>query len=183
MQRRVAAGVGAWVIGAVSATALSLLAVSVFGRDAASSRGPVLSQEDIARALASATDAPPVAASTPVAPMAPATSPSATGGPDAPAASAPPSPSGATPTPTTASTVTRALPSFAGTVVVRCQGSQVYLESWSPAQGFQVAGTQRGPGRIAAVDFTGPEGQVVKRYACYGGVPVAMNSDDWSHDH
>src|SRR5260221_459321 len=53
MQGRIAAGIGAWVIGAASATALSLLAVSVFGQNTTASRGPVLSQTDIADALAS----------------------------------------------------------------------------------------------------------------------------------
>lgn len=182
MQGRVAAGIGAWVIGVVSATSLSLVAVSVFGRDAANSHGPVLSQDDVARALASATadpspgTGPSTSASTTKADPA-GTAPPPTPSQVAPTTSAPPAPST-----TSIAPVSRVLSSPAGTVVVRCQGSQVYLRSWSPAQGFQVAGIQRGPGRVAAVDFVGPHGQIVQRFYCSGGVPVSGGDDGpWDH--
>src|SRR5260221_11186675 len=135
MQGRIAAGIGAWVIGAVSATALSLLAVSVFGRSAASSRGPVLSQSDIAAALASAT-AP--GASQPPTPSASSPGESANQQPattvPTPALSASASsPPSSTPTPPVP--VRRVLSSVAGTVVARGQGSQRNLDAWRPAQG------------------------------------------------
>lgn len=180
MQGRVAAGIGAWVIGVVSATALSLVAVSVFGHDAANSHGPVLTQDDIAKALASATAAPPTSPDSPSA----GTPGGASGTPSSatPPTPGPTSSSTVTPTNSVATTISRALSSPAGTVVVRCQGSLVYLMSWSPAQGFRVAGIQRGPGRVAAVDFLGPQGQVVMRYYCSGGTP-ASGGDDGPWDH
>jgi hypothetical protein len=75
------------------------------------------------------------------------------------------------------STVTRLLTSVGGSVVASCTGSgagaQVYLVSWSPAQGFTVNGpVNRGPGQQAEIEFDSGGQSVDVHVACSASGPV-----------
>jgi hypothetical protein len=63
--------------------------------------------------------------------------------------------------------------SAGGTVVAGCDGDQVSLRSWSPAQGYSVDGVEPGPASSAKVEFEPDEGEDVElTIICTGGQPV-----------
>lgn len=190
MHRRILFGVAAWLLGAATATAGSLLAVSLLGQGITGGTGPLLSQVAVDRALASeaaertaaptsgdsgtagtATASPAVTrtkASGSATPS-PAASPSATVPSDT-------APSGTVPTSASAGGGT-VLTSHGGDVVASCQAGGAYLESWSPAQGFVVGDVHRGPAQTARVTFDPAAGStgaaVIMLVSCSAGIPSA----------
>jgi len=186
MQGRVVAGVGAWVIGATTATALCMLAVSFIDRDMTTNRGPVLSGDDVARSLAeppsSAVGSGPQttpAPNTPTAAGVPGTAPDTAA--NQLSNTAPGSSASAPHAPSTAASSVRVLSSPGGTVSARCEGTQAYLISWSPGQGYRVAGSQRGPARVATVVFAGQTSSISLRVRCSNGIPTpSTGGDDYS---
>ena len=61
MNRRILFGVAAWLLGAATATAGSLLAVSLLGQGITGASGPLLTQDAVNRALASESSQAPEA--------------------------------------------------------------------------------------------------------------------------
>jgi hypothetical protein len=179
---RIVFGVAAWVLGAGTATAGSLLAVSLLGQGITGGSGQLVSQDAVNRALASeAAEAAPsaspvVAASTTPPPARPAATPSS---------AAPTMP--ATPTmPTTpAAAITTAVPtmptdgtvltSSAGEVVAACPPGGAYLVSWSPLQGYEVGDVARGPATTARAEFESTASRVTMVVSCSAGVPSATS--------
>lgn len=187
---RVTAGVGAWIVGATTATGLSLFAVSYLSEDPQSPQGATLSQNQVEQALASVTQTEtPIASTTSPNPAATGPSTNVLTPALTPAQSSPSSPSATNPhnAPTrstpAAQPVDRSLSADAGTVVAQCQDDLVYLETWSPAQGYQAQVEQRGPARLATVLFTGNGGHAAFRVSCQGGVPTLVVDDDTGIDH
>ncbi|WP_370376251.1 hypothetical protein [Catenulispora sp. GAS73] len=209
MRAKVSVGVGAWIVGATTATGLSLFAVSYLGDAPHNPQGDTLSVSEVNRALASATatpdgssadSAPPGPAGT--SPVRPTPSDSASGTSSGtpsglpstgPAASntAPSSTAGSHPWlaptgstgSTAAHTVERRLSVDGGSVLAQCQGSAAYLVSWSPAQGYLADGVQRGPARFATVVFVGAANRMEVRVACPAGTPALVGDDDGGFDH
>jgi len=184
VHRRILFGVAAWLLGAATATAGSLLAISLLGQGITGDPGQLLTQDAVTRALASeAADAspPPVTA-----PSRQVASPSASARTTAPAparvsatpaataTSAPPDP--ATTTAPAAADGGTVLTSAGGEVVASCQSAGAYLISWSPLQGYEVDGVIRGPAVTARVTF-GPTtvsptaAEVTMLVSCSAGVP------------
>ncbi|WP_370369263.1 hypothetical protein [Catenulispora sp. GP43] len=184
MRVRVTAGVGAWIVGATTATGLSLFAVSYLSADPQSPQGATLSQAQVNQALASVTrtqapgpspsSGPSTAGPAQTAPATPppSSSSSATGAPAAPTRSAP-----------AVQPVQRRLSGGAGTVVAQCQDGLVYLVTWSPSQGYQAEAVQRGPARLATMVFTGNGHRVEFHIGCAAGTPALMDDDDGGVDH
>jgi len=185
VHRRILFGVAAWLLGAATATAGSLLAISLLGQGITGDQGHLLTQDAVTRALASeAADAssPPV---TP--PSRQLTSPSASATPAASGTSTPHAPdpatapaSGATPAAANGGTV---LTSAGGEVVASCQPAGAYLISWSPVQGYEVDGVIRGPAVTARVTFSpvtvSPTSrEVTMMVSCSAGVPWAREVRD-----
>ena len=189
VQMRILVGVGAWLLGAGTATAGSLLAVSLLGQGIADSAGQQLTTAAVNSALAreaqegspagAQTARPPVPTSTvtrsavsrpPVtqpALTAPSVTPSAT--PALSQASASPSPQAAGGT---------VLTSQGGTVVAECRSTGVYLVSWSPTQGYEATGVIRGPAATARVIFESDANSVTMAVSCPDGAagpPVAAS--------
>jgi hypothetical protein len=83
-----------------------------------------------------------------------------------------------TPSPTpTQTSVTRLLTSAGGSVVARCTGSghsaQVYLVSWSPAQGFTAhVPSNRGPAEEVEIEFESDSTSVTAHITCSSSGPV-----------
>ena len=182
MHRRILFGVTAWLLGAATATAGSLLAISLLGQGITGDPGQLLTQDAVTRALASeAADAspPPVAA-----PSRQPASPSASATPAATGTSTPHTPDPATAPPTAPVTPPApgavgggtVLTSAGGEVVASCQSADAYLISWSPLQGYEVDGVIRGPAVTARVTF-GPTtvsptaAEVTMLVSCSAGVP------------
>jgi serine/threonine-protein kinase len=206
MRVRLGAGVGAWIVGAATATGLCLFAVSYLEQDPHSSQGTTLSQDEVDQALASMTGTSGSSAATAV----PTTDSATSSGPASGAARATPStqssttkpsqtkqptqpaqPTGPTPGTTTpvtspqsslsAQPVERSLSNDAGTVVAQCQGSTVYVVTWSPAQGYQAVVPERGPARTATVVFIGYGHHVAFHIGCQAGAPVLVDDDGDDH--
>jgi len=66
------------------------------------------------------------------------------------------------------------LTSHAGSVVVKCTGSQAYLLSWSPDQGSQVVSVRRGPAPVVSVTFGTLHGLMTMRVDCQNGAPTLL---------
>lgn len=187
MHRRILFGVAAWLLGAATATAGSLLAVSLLGQGITGGSGPLLSQVAVDRALASEaaepaatptaragdTGAAGTAAASPGKTRA-AASGSAVPSPSDGPASAPAASAMAGGTSAGGGTV---LTSHGGDVVAGCPAGGAYLESWSPAQGFVVGDVYRGPAQAARVTFDPATGSghsaLTMLVSCSAGIPSA----------
>jgi hypothetical protein len=186
---RILAGIGAWLLGAATATAGSLLAVSLLGQGIADSPGQQLTAAAVNRALTreaqevgragSQTADPPTptpSVTRPAAPR-PAVAPqaqtwathSAT-----PAASQPP----AWPSPQAGGTV---LTSPGGTVLAECWSAGAYLVSWSPTQGYQATGVIRGPAATARVIFESDANSVTMVVSCPHGAAGSPAASSYIH--
>jgi hypothetical protein len=87
------------------------------------------------------------------------------------------------PTPSPAPTSqTRLIYSVGGSAVAVCTGPLVRLQSFSPAQGYQVAEAEEGPAPQVQVVFRATSGtrQVEVQISCRAGVPVAEVDDSAS---
>ena len=197
MHFRILAGVGAWLLGAATATAGSLLAVSLLGQGIADSPGQQLTAAAINSALASqASEAgqtgtgqagqqgapagrPGQATAGPQVPASPATRPATT----RPAATRP-APAGTRPaaarptTPGTQAGSGTVLTSPGGTVLAQCRPGGAFLVSWSPAQGYQADSVTRGPAATAQVIFESSARSVTMVVSCQAGVPEASYTRD-----
>lgn len=143
-----------WLLSVVVATTVGLIAVSLLSAGITSSSTTPLSHDAVARALAST----------------------------APTPSQSSSPATASVRPTASSTPGRphSLSSPGGTIIAQCFGEQVYLVSWSPAQGWQVDDQVRGPARSTMVKFerdgdSESDREVTAAISCRSGQPVATN--------
>jgi len=190
---RILAGVGAWLLGAGTATAGSLLAVSLLGQGIADSPGQQLTAAAVSRALAHETQEPSQAAIQTARPhdaTSPVTRPAATRPSETrPAAtqSAPVAPS-ATPAAsrTSASPSVQAangtvLTSQGGTVLAECQPAGAYLVSWSPTQGYEATGVIRGPAATARVIFESNANSVTMVVSCPHGAAGAPAASSYTY--
>jgi hypothetical protein len=184
---RILAGVGAWLLGAGTATAGSLLAVSLLGQGIADSPGQQLTTAAVNRALAretqNASDAGTQTARPPVR-TSPATSPAATRPamtqpvPAAPTPSVTPAASRAAASPSPPTAAGTVLTSQGGTVLAECRPAGAYLVSWSPTQGYEAANVIRGPAATARVVFGSGANSVTMVVSCPNGTagpPVASS--------
>jgi hypothetical protein len=185
---RILAGVGAWLLGVGTATAGSLLAVSLLGQGIADSPGQQLTTDAVKSALAGEAQEtspagthitrPPVptpsvtrrAASRrrpSVITLAPAT-PSAA--PVVPRPAASPSPPGTSaPAMSPQATSGTVLTSQGGTALAECRSAGAYFVSWSPTQGYEATGVVRGPAATASVVFNSSANSVTMVVSCPGG--------------
>jgi hypothetical protein len=171
--RRLVASTLAWIVGAVAAVGVGVLALSLIGDGLTKRTVQPLTPDAVAREVSAA---PPESA--------PASAPP-TGEAGLRPAPRPPSP--APPTTTTAAvTGTEKLVSSAGgTAVATCSGGQVYLVSWSPAQGFRSDHVARGPAQQATLTFESDNAKVTMLVRCVGGDPqatVSQRADDHGGD-
>lgn len=191
MTRRTLLAVAGWLAAALVAIVIGVAAIRLVGESITGTPGGVLTQEEVAAALAAPTpDGPTAGAATPgtVAPgtagpgaTAPGTgSPGATGpGSADPGATVPGTPGGSPPPTAGASAM---LSVVGGTALAECVGDDVRLISWTPAQGYRVADTDRGPDDDVEVTFVGPTGESELRARCRAGVPFLDRSPDGSSD-
>jgi len=171
--------VSAWLLGAVTATCGSLLAVSLLGNSFGVSASP--GQQLTVAAVRSALAAPEklhVSAG--------GAAPSArSGAPHARAVRAGDSrtrrPQATTPPhPQQTAQPGTLLDSPAGTVVASCEQGAAYLVSWSPAQGYGSDQILRGPAAVAKVTFDAGGAAMTMAVNCHGGTPTAATF--WGHD-
>ncbi|WP_341719299.1 septum formation initiator [Micromonospora sp. FIMYZ51] len=169
MGRRTFLAVAGWLATALVATLIGLAAIQVVGESLTGTPGGVRSQEEVARALAE----PP--ATVPTTPPTGAPLPTGSGGPPEPGGQSP------TPPPTSPSAEAANRRSFStpgGSAIAVCVPGGVWLEFWSPRQGYRVDDVDRGPDDDAEVKFVGPSGSYELSVRCVGGVPVLEPDDD-----
>ena len=197
MHVRILAGVGAWLLGAGTATAGSLLAVSLLGQGIADTTGQQLTTAAVDRALAREAREASQAGPAGRAGSQPASAPTPTSGVIRAATPRPatPRPTGASATSTAPSAtvspepapasgtvpVGTVLTSHGGTVLAECRPAGAYLVSWSPVPGYEATGVVRGPAVTARLVFESDANTVTVTVTCpdgTAGVPVAA-----SHTH
>jgi hypothetical protein len=160
-------GVGAWLLGAVTATTGSMIAVDQLAHGLLGS--PVQQLSGSSAADLEAGDSP----------LSP--SPTASAGDSASAGqpvahvthAASASPAASAGAAAAQSPVGTLLESGDGSVMAICQPAGAYLLYWSPDQGFQADQVYRGPAAIASVTFRGSAGSILMQVSCPAGTPVA----------
>jgi len=194
---RILAGFGAWLLGAGTATAGSLLAVSLLGQGIADTTGQQLTTAAVNQALAREAREASQASQAGRAGSQPASAPTPTSrvtraGTPRPATTRPAGASAAStapsvtvsPEPAPASGTVPAgtvLTSHGGTVLAECRPAGAYLVSWSPVPGYEATGVVRGPAVTARLVFESDANTVTMTVTCpdgTAGVPVAA-----SHTH
>ena len=146
-----------WALVAVATAVVGTAALDIAGAGILGSGNQLLTQQDVTRQLAAGASArPPMSA--------------------APSGSTPTGPSGAEPTTPTP----RGLPTTGGTILAQCDGDQVYIVSWSPAQGYRADGVNRGPAPGASVKFKNGKSEVIVHVTCSAGEPRAVSTTDGS---
>ena len=180
VKSRLLVGVGAWLLGAVTATTGSMIAVNELAHGLLGQQTQQLASATISADLDAGPSGPSPAAARPGG-TASASRPAAKVKLAAPSAAAPASAAG--PGQSSSGTL---LVSADGSVMAACQAAGAYLLYWSPDQGFQADDVSRGPAAITSVTFRGPAGSVVMRVSCQAGTPVAHlyqpSADDGSDD-
>jgi len=155
--------VAGWIAAAVAAISIGLVGVRAIGDGITDDAGnDVLSAEEAARELAAAR--PPGSGPSPV----PSASPSGDR-------------SSAPPAPPEGPVNQRVFTGPGGTVRAGCLPAGAVLVTWTPAQGYGIKESRKGPGEYAEVRFDrggGGKGRSESRVRirCVGGVPV----DDWN---
>jgi hypothetical protein len=193
---RILAGAGAWLLGVGTATAGSLLAVSLLGQGISDSPGQQLTTTAVKSALAAEakeaspasapTTRPPVPTSSVTRPA--ASRPSVTQPPTLATPSATPAVSQPSASPSPQAASGSVLTSPGGTVLAECRSAGAYLVSWSPTQGYEATGVTRGPAVSARVIFESDANSVTMTVSCpnaAGGAPVAssyIHADDGGTD-
>ncbi len=152
--------VSGWLAAAATAAGVTLAAVSVFGSGIFGDSTRTMSQDEVVRALASATES---AGTSSPSPNPDTSEPSA--GPSALAASDP-----------------TVVSSAGGSVIARCTGQDVEVLSWTPGQGFRAEKVERGPAPEARVEFESDDRDVKVELRCVGGSPSAEIDDDGDED-
>ncbi|GAB3146634.1 septum formation initiator [Microbispora hainanensis] len=163
MNSRLALAVAGWLLAAVLATGTGVAVLGLLGRPLTGSAERLMTAEEIRVALAQDT---PLAQDT------------RGGSPGAPSPAAVPSddasagPSGVRTPGAAPATWRRLVSTDAGSVIARCDGELVRLQSWTPAQGFEVDDVDPGPDDRARVKFESDEDRLEVEVRCSGGVPV-----------
>jgi hypothetical protein len=152
---RVLLGVGAWVLGATTATGGSLFAVDQIGQDLVAQQSKQISISAVNADLAHE-HSDPVMSSPVTAPGTTRPSGKRHGGQLAPSG---PSPG-------------VLFVSADGSAAAACHAGRAYLVYWSPQQGFDAEHVIRGPAAVAQVTFGNGSGGLVLRVTCRGSVPV-----------
>jgi hypothetical protein len=167
VRSRVLLGAGAWLLGAVAATAGSLLAVEQLGQGILAQQSTELSVSEVNARLAAekgdAGTAPTVRAhpSQSESPTPIASKRHKTSKPVRPARPAQSAGNG------------RLIPSADGTAFAECRTGGAYLVYWTPQIGFAAAHVVQGPAAVASVTFRNSTDGVVMKVSCQGGAPVA----------
>jgi hypothetical protein len=154
-------GAGAWLLGAVTATTGSMIAVGALAHGLLSPQTQLLAGAPGAADL-DVGDSPTPTASPSISPTPSASSAAPSPGPSPVAGGA--APQSAAPT---------LLTSADGSVLATCQPGGAYLVYWSPDQGYSADNVNRGPAPVASVTFSNTAGGVVMRVSCQSGTPVA----------
>ncbi|HEX5188635.1 MAG TPA: hypothetical protein VFW16_03780 [Streptosporangiaceae bacterium] len=180
MRSRILLGIGAWVLGAASATAGSLYAVDQLGQSLLAQHTKQISVAMVNAELAvENADRATQGASPPSSPST-SQSPATARARHRPAAVLPGKARRVVHRPSS-----KLLTSQGGTAAASCDNGLARLLYWSPAQGFEAGDVNKGPGRVASVSFTDSSGGVVMRIACTSaGVPFAHVSPvGWGGSH
>jgi hypothetical protein len=184
-------GLGAWLLGAVTATSGSMIAVNTLAHGLLDAQAQA---QQLGGKVVSG-DLEPKASNTDESPSA---SPAAAAGSRTPAAkamhSASPSsnaaargsgrgpvgdsPSQSPPSGSSQSPAGTLLVSSGGSVTATCESAGAYLLYWSPNQGFEVDNVVRGPAAVASVVFQNTTSGIVMRVSCSGGKPIAQVGHD-----
>ncbi|MFI7039574.1 hypothetical protein ACIBI0_23035 [Microbispora rosea] len=153
MNSRLLLAVAGWLLAAALATGTGVAVLGLLGRPLTGPAERPMTTEEVRLALARDTAAPPSPAAATTGPAPVDSSGGGTPG-DAPA------------------TGRRLVSTSAGTVIARCDGGLVRLQSWTPAQGFEVDDVDPGPDDRARVKFESDEDRLEVEVRCSGGVPV-----------
>ncbi|WP_133877813.1 septum formation initiator [Paractinoplanes brasiliensis] len=150
--RSLVAGAG-WLAAAVVVTVAGLGGIRLVGDSLTGTAGGVLSEQEVARALADATPSPVR---------------SSAAAPTSAAASRPPA--------------LTSFPSSGGVAIAGCRGNQAFLERWSPKPGYEVRDVDAGPDDEAEVRFESADRHVDLKITCSGGVPRAVEHANHGED-
>ncbi|MEU7942570.1 hypothetical protein [Microbispora bryophytorum] len=151
MHSRLVLAVAGWLLAAALAIGTGVAVLGLLGRPLTGPAERPMTAEEIRLALARDTPVPP--------------SP-------APADAAPVDVSGGQTPGAVPATGRRLISTGAGSLIARCDRGLVRLQSWTPAQGFEVDDVDPGPDDRARVKFESDESGLEIEVRCAGGMPV-----------
>jgi len=171
VRSRVLLGVGAWLLGAASATVGSLYAVGQLGNSllAVSTKQISVAVVNADLARENARHAEPLRDSTHSNNRSTDRRKKVAAKPAHVKASPSPSQS-ASPAPSPPPGILLTSPD--GSTEATCMSGGAYLSYWSPQPGFEVDDVMRGPAAVASVSFRDVSGGIEIRVSCDSGVPV-----------
>lgn len=169
MTRRTLLAFATWTATAAAAIGAGTAAISVLGAGITDRTVKPMTAGEVRQALAKPYS--PAAAALP--------GPEPTAGTSAHTQATVPAPR-VTVTQTLTTSITRSISSPGGSVIVRCDHTQAYLVSWSPAQGFATGSTGRGPAQQVSVQFVAGPVQFTMTIACHAGSPVPVGGFNWT---
>jgi hypothetical protein len=160
-------GLGAWLLGAVTATTGSMIAVNELAHGLLGPQTQQVGGATVSADLDAGAGSPSPSLAAVAGP-----SPGSTRAPKIRHSSSPAASASGVAAQDPAGTL---LVSGDGSVMATCQSGGAYLLYWSPDQGFQADDVYRGPAAVATVTFRGPtaSASVVMRVTCPAGTPVA----------
>jgi hypothetical protein len=173
-------GASAWLLGAVTATAGSMIAVNQLAHGLFNQPAQLLGSSAVANLDHDLDGRSAASGSTVMRAASPSTPRPARHRRPAPAPSQStstftPPPSQSTPTSSSNGTP---LVSPDGSVTADCLPGGAHLLYWTPDQGFQVDDVHRGPAPVASVTFQGAGGDMAMYVSCRNGTPVARLGHD-----
>lgn len=173
-------GLGAWLLGTVTATTGSMIAVNELAHGLLNAQAQQLGGTAVNANFDHVADrnhsapvvtlSPKARASTPAPRVAHSATPSAAPSAVVSAAPGANTSASASPPPSSAGTL---LVSADGSVMATCESAGAYLLYWIPDQGFQADDVVRGPAAVASVVFQNTTSRIVMRVSCSGGRPIA----------
>jgi hypothetical protein len=180
VRSRILLGIGAWVLGAASATAGSLYAVDQLGQSLVAQHTKQISVAMVNAELALENADRTTQGASPSSSPSTSPSPSTSRARRRPVAVLPGRAHRVALRPSS-----KLLTSGGGTAAASCDNGLARLLYWSPAQGFEADNVNKGPDRVVSVSFTDSSGGVVMRIACTSaGVPYAHVSQlGWGGSH
>ncbi|WP_214409456.1 hypothetical protein [Sphaerisporangium fuscum] len=179
MKLRVLLAVSGWLGVVLAATGAGVVVTGFLGEAMTGSATRALSAADVRRALDTSPSTTPDASSSATPDASSSTGP----GDSSALPDASPSPSSPAPSPrassasssggTSGQARSKALAARGGVVVARCDGGLVTLQSWTPAQGYEVKDAERGPREKVRVRFETESSRTELEIRCSDGHPVS----------
>ena len=173
-------GFAAWMVGAVAAVAVSMLALAVVDGTGSDIQPPAPEPAFATGPANKDPNQPAPTRSPPRQPMSGQPAPAPAGSASQAISTWPGAAAGvsADPSPSASAGPPRQFTTSGGALTAQCIGQLAYLVSWSPSPGYRVDDVRRGPAAVAQVAFDSTTQQLAVGVSCASGFPQLVHVDE-----